>query len=563
MHSEQDFPQDTVLTRGDFLKVTASITAGLGAGLAMGPAQAQDPQKPRRPNRRQPSSQQGQPPRTPAPKNHVPPAVQFQAAPGGTGAYVDGVAVAADTVKAANAVAGTADTMPKVLPWEGAKPASEEDIAFLPVHRLAALIQARKLSPVELCEIYLKRLAQHDKTLLFVVTLLADSARKEAAAAAKEIAAGQYRGPLHGIPYGIKDLFAAKGAPTTWGAKPFEKRVIDTDATVVERLRKAGAVLCAKLATGALARGDQWFRGRTNNPWNPERGSSGSSAGPASATAAGCVGFSIGTETLGSIVSPTRRCGLTALRPTFGRISRHGCMMLSYSMDKVGPICRTVEDCALVFAAIQGADARDPSTLTAPFCFERTPDLASLRIGYDAWSDKAFVDKLRELGAKPKEIGARPGSNRGGQGRRRRGRRSLPSGIMSILNVESAMAFDDFLAQKLDEKMVVKSRVRGWRDARKVSAVDYLHAQRRRWELMQEMQSFMANWDLYVSSSGDLGLTNMTGHPTVVLPYTFDVRRGQPLCTMLVGNLFGDDKLLSVAAAYQQATDWHERRPKL
>ncbi len=548
MHSEHDLPQVTALTRSDFLKVTASITAALGAGLAMGPAQAQDPR------------QLGQQPRTPAPQNHVSPAVQFQAAPGGTGAFLDGFTAATTTARVENAAA-TAGAMPHVLPWEGAKPESEEDIAFLPVHRLAARLQARKLSPVERTEIYLKRLAKHDKTLLFVVTLLADSARKEAAVAKKEIDQGQYRGPLHGIPYGIKDLFAAKGAPTTWGAKPFEKRLIDTDATVVERLRKAGAILCAKLSTGALARGDQWFRGRTNNPWNPTRGSSGSSAGPASATVAGCVCFAIGTETLGSIVSPTRRCGLSALRPTFGRISRHGCMMLSYSMDKIGPICRTVEDCALVFAAIHGADARDPATLTARFCFERKPDLAKLRIGYDPRTDKAFVNKLRELGAKPKEIGQRPGSSR--RDGRRAGRGSRSGGIMTILNVESAMAFDDFLAQKLDEKMVVKTRVRGWRDARKVSAVDYPNAQRRRWELMQEMANFMADWDLYVSPRGDLRLTNMTGHPTVVLPSTFDDRRGQPLCTMLVGNLFADDQLLSVAAAYQQATDWHQHRPKL
>ncbi|MHC5072960.1 MAG: amidase, partial [Planctomycetota bacterium] len=543
----------------DFLKVAASVTAGLGAGLAMGTAQAQEPHS----RRRQGELPQQPPP--PAPPNHVPPAIQFQAAPGGTGAFVEGRDAGSGTVNPAGAAtSAAAGAMPRVLPWKGAVPASEEDIAFLPVHRLAALIQARKLSPVKLTEIYLKRLARHDKTLLFVVTLLADSARKEAAAAKKEIDGGRYRGPLHGIPYGIKDLFAAKGAPTTWGAEPFAGRVIDSDATVVERLREAGAILCAKLSTGALARGDQWFRGRTNNPWNPERGSSGSSAGPASATVAGCVGFAIGTETLGSIVSPTRRCGLSALRPTFGRVSRHGCMMLSYSMDKVGPICRTVEDCALVFAAMHGADPRDPSTLTAPFRFERKPDLSKLRIGYDPRADKAFVNKLRELGADPKQIGQRPSSSsRGGRSGGRRGGGSRRSGVMSILAVESAMAFDDFLAQKLDEKMVVKTRVRGWREARKVSAVDYLNAQRRRWELMQAMASFMADWDLYVSFRGDLGLTNMTGHPTVVLPYTFDERRGQPVCTMLVGNLFADDQLLSVAAAYQQATNWHERRPKL
>lgn len=532
MLSEQDFDTGTTLTRGDFLRVAASAAA-LGTGLITGPVPAQDPG-----TRRARSGRRGQWPQTEL-ANQVPPALQFQAAPGGTGALLEGTA------------ARTA--MPEIVPWEGAKPDSEEDIAFLPVHRLAALIQARKLSPVELCDIYLRRLKKLDRKLLCVVNMMPD-ARKEAAAAAREIAAGRYRGPLHGIPYGIKDLFAAKGAPTTWGAKPFEERVIDTDATVVERLRKAGAILIAKLSTGALAKGDRWFRGRTNNPWNPERGSSGSSAGPAAATVAGGVGFSLGTETLGSIISPSRRCGLSALRPTFGRISRHGCMVLSFSLDKVGPICRTVEDCALVFAAVHGADPGDPSTLTASFGFERKPDLARLRIGFDRGADKDFVNKLRELGARPKEIKPRPG----GGGRRTGYRR-----VLSILNVESSMAFDNFLAQDRDKKMVIRDRVKGWREARKVSAVDYLNSQRRRWQLMHEMKEFMKDWDLYVISGGDLGLTNLTGHPTVVLPYTFDARRGQPLCTMLVGKLFGDDQLLSVAAAYQRATKWHEHRPKV
>ena len=541
-----------LLSRGDFLKVSASLTAALGAGLALGRVNAQDPQG----RRQRPQPPQQQP--KPAPPNHVPPAIQCQAAPGGTGAFLQDLAPGAG-VADASAKAGT-NSMPEVLPFEGKVPESEEDIAFLPVHRLAALIRAKKLSPVKLTEIYLGRLQKHDKSLLFVVSLMPD-ARKEAEIADKEIQDGRYRGPLHGIPYGIKDLFSAKGAPTTWGVKPYEKRIIDADATVVERLREAGAILCAKLSTGALARGDQWFRGRTNNPWNPKLGSSGSSAGPASATAAGCVGFAIGTETLGSIVSPARRCGLTALRPTFGRVSRHGCMTLCYSMDKVGPMCRTVEDCALVFAAMHGADPRDPATLTAPFRFERKPDLSSLRIGYDSRANEAFVEKLRELGAKPKEIGRRPGSRRGRGGRERGGRER--NGVMSIITVESATAFDDFLAQNLDKEMVVKNRVRGWREARNVSAVDYLNAQRQRWQLMQEMAKFMADWDLYVSARGDLRLTNMTGHPTVVLPYIFDDQRHQPRCIMLVGNLFADDQLLSVAAAYQQATDWHQRRPKL
>jgi Asp-tRNA(Asn)/Glu-tRNA(Gln) amidotransferase A subunit family amidase len=330
-----------------------------------------------------------------------------------------------------------------------------------------------------------------------------------------------------------------------------------------------------------LAQGDRWFRGRTNNPWNPQRGSSGSSAGPASATAAGCVAFAIGTETLGSIVSPTRRCGLNALRPTFGRVSRAGCMSLAYSMDKAGPMCRSALDCALVFAAIHGADAGDPSTLTAPFRFDPNVDLSKLRIGYDSRVDKDLLAVLRELGADPKEIGPRPatragrgggargggarggygGAAAGGRGGEGRGGGSRRAGMMSILTVESAMAFHDFLAAKLDEKMVEKRRVRGWRDAQQVSAVDYLNAQRQRYQLMQKMAEFMEDWDLYVSSGGDLQLTNLTGHPSAVLPYTFD--RGQPQCTMINGKLFGDDLILSVAHAYQRKTDWHTRRPDL
>lgn len=544
--------------RRDFLKVATAMTAAVGAGFA-GTLTARD-QKPAQDPRDQKDRQDGASKRTVGPPNHVPPALPFQAAPGGTGAWLD-------------QTGSHASSPIEIEPWTGEVKTSDEDIAFLPVHRLAALVKAKKLSPVDLTELFLQRLEKHDGKLMFVVNLLKDSARKAAKAAAAEIEAGKYRGPLHGIPYGIKDLFSAKGAPTTWGAKPFEERVIDADATVVKRLREAGAILVAKLATGALARGDQWYRGRTKNPWNPQQGSSGSSAGPSSATAAGCVPFAIGTETLGSIVSPARRCGVNALRPTFGRVSRAGCMTLAYSMDKAGPICRSALDCALVFAAIHGSDREDPATLTAPFHFDPAVDLSKLRIGYDSRVDKDLLAVLRDLGARPKEIGTRPGTR--GRGRRRRGaderggergaggrgRRRRRSGMMSILSVESANAFDAFLAQKLDEKMVVKNRVRGWREAQQISAIDYLNGQRQRYLLMQQMAEFMADWDMYVSSSGDLTLTNMTGHPCAVLPYTF--RDGQPRCTMIIGKLFGDDQILSVAHAYQQKTDWHTRRPDL
>src|SRR4029077_3658600 len=279
----------------------------------------------------------------------------------------------------------------------------------------------------------MKRLAP---TLLCAVTIMEEQAMADAAKADAEIKAGKYRGPLHGIPYGVKDLFSTKGVRTTWGAGDFENRIIDEDAEIVVRLREAGAVLIAKLATGLFASGDQWYRGRTNNPWDIRRGSSGSSAGPSSATAAGCVAFGIGTETSGSIVSPARECGLSALRPTFGRVSRTGGMVLGWSQDRVGPICRTIEDCAMVFNAIHGVDPKDPGTVTTPFHFDHHIKLASMRIGVDAAAPKEFVDKLRELGATPTSLGPRPQLQGGGGGG---------------LGVESAAAFDFYVQMKAKE----------------------------------------------------------------------------------------------------------------
>ena len=529
----------------------------------------------------------------PALGNGEPPAMQFQAYPGGTGAYME--KIARDRGRAAFDRA----TM-TVEPWSGAVPSSEEEIAFLPMHRLAALIQARRVTSVQLTDIYLSRLKRLDPTLLCAVTILDGPAREAAQQADREIAAGNYRGPLHGIPWGIKDLFAVKGARTTWGSNAFENRVIDEDAEVFVRLRDAGAVLIAKLATGLFAQGDQWYRGQTKNPWNLQQGSSGSSAGPASATAAGCVAFGIGTETQGSIVSPTTRCGLSALRPTFGRVSRYGGMVLAWSMDKVGPICRTIEDCALVFNTIYGADEKDPATVTAPFQWERKIDLSRLRIGYDDRAPEAFVAKLRELGASPRAIGARP--NMAG---------------LNALNVESAAAFD-FYVSTLDTAMVDsvlaaaaaraaarrggggggagragagaagRGRTGGaagagrgaggpppgansplaaaqrFASGRKTSALDFMQAQRRRHLLMLQMADFMKDLDMYVSGQGDVALTNQTGHPAAVVPYAMsEGDNPQPLCTTLIGNLFEDDRILSVAHAFQAATDWHLRHPKL
>ena len=327
-------------------------------------------------------------------------------------------------------------------------PTNEEDIVFLPAHRLAALIKEKKITSVKLTTMYLDRLKRLNPTLLCAVTIMEAQGMAEAARADADLAAGRYRGPLHGLPYGVKDLFDTKGVPTTWGAKDFEDRIIDNDAEIVVRLRNAGAVLIAKLSTGLFAQNDQWFRGRTNNPWNLSQGSSGSSAGPASATAAGCVAFGIGTETSGSIVSPTIRCGLSALRPTFGRVSRAGGMVLSWSMDRVGPMTRTVMDAAMVFNAVHGADEKDPSTITVPFQFDPNIKLAGLRIGVDpgrapdaggppqGGAPAEFVAKLTELGMKPVTIGPRPTvAGMGGGG----------------LNAEYAAAFDSYVQRKAKE----------------------------------------------------------------------------------------------------------------
>jgi len=472
--------------------------------------------------------------------NGEPPALQFQPYPGGTGTYLR---------KLVRERGGNCFERAKfkIEPWKGRVPGTEEEIAFLPAHRLAALIHTRKISPSELTAIYLERLKRFDPILLCAVTIMEGPAREAAQQADAEIKAGKYRGPLHGIPWGLKDIFSTRGVRTTWGAGEFEDRMIDEDAEVLVRLREAGAILIAKLATGRYAQGDQWFRGRTNNPWNPKQGSSGSSAGPASATAAGCVAFGIGTETQGSIVSPSTRCGISALRPTFGRVSRRGAMVLSWSMDKVGPLCRTVEDCALVFNAIHGADGKDPSTVTAPFQWERAPKLAKFRIGYDDRAPKEFLDRLRELGADPKPIGARPnvrGSN--------------------TLDVEGAAAFDCYLSTGALREDESRERNGRFTRGRSITALDYVQGQRRRQLLIRQMAELMRDFDMYISGSGDVVLTNQTGHPAAIVPYAFtEGEHAQPRCATIIGNLFADDQILSVAHAYQRATDWHERHPTL
>jgi Asp-tRNA(Asn)/Glu-tRNA(Gln) amidotransferase A subunit family amidase len=538
--------------RREFFRVAAGAAAGAAASTMFAPGLAAQ--------RGRGGGGQGRPPAPPPVPlgNGEPPAIVFQPYPGGTGAYLE--RLARERGRAAFERSPFA-----VEPWSGPVPTSEEDIAFLPVHRLSALIAARHITSSELTDIYLTRLERYDPTLLCAVTILADDARRAAREADADIAAGRYRGPLHGIPWGVKDLFAVKGYPTTWGSEDFQTQVIDVDAEVVTRLRDAGAVLIAKLATGRFAAGDNWFRGQTKNPWNIEQGSSGSSAGPASATAAGCVAFALGTETQGSIVSPTRRCGLNALRPTFGRISRYGGMVLSWSMDKVGPMCRTIEDVALVFNTIHGVDEKDPATVMAPFQWERQPDVSGYRIAYADDAPEEFLAALRGLGATLVPMADRPSS----------------SGLSS-LGVETAAAFD-FYAQTLppepDEPPPAEAGAEGrgggrggrggggrggrFTRGRTVTALDFLQSQRRRQLVIREMDEVMRDVDLYVTLGGDVGLTNQTGHPAAVFPYEFAGDPAQPRCITLIGSLFADDKILSVAQAYQASTDWHTRRPAL
>lgn len=449
-------------------------------------------------------------------------------------------------------------------------PSNLEEVAFWPVTHLAQLIKSGRVSSVALTKMYLKRLKRYDPQLQCVVTLTADLALKQARRADKEILAGKYRGPLHGIPWGAKDLLAKKGYKTTWGATPYKDRVIDLDATVIKRLEEAGAVLVAKLTMGALAWGDVWYGGKTKNPWNLEQGSSGSSAGPASATAAGLVGFAIGTETLGSIVSPSTRCGVTGLRPTYGRVSRYGAMALSWSMDKIGPMCRSVEDCALVFDAICGPDEKGLTVGDVPFNWDADLDIKKLRIGYvkglfegerrgrsnsEEWQafDNASVEKLKAIGIDliPIELPEFP-----------------VRALSFILGAEAAAAFDDLTRSNKDE-LLVRQIKNAWpnsfRQARMIPAVEYIQANRARTMLMQKMAELMSKIDVYLVPSyggNNLLMTNLTGHPAVVLPNGF-TEKSTPTSITFMGNLYGEAETLAVAKAYQDATNFHLKHPVL
>ena len=492
-------------------------------------------------------------------------------------------------------------------------PKNLEELAFATVRQLAELVRTRKVSSAALTDMYLARLKRYDPTLKFVITLTEERARAQAREADRDLAAGKYRGPLHGLPWGAKDLLAVKGYPTTWGAGGFEKQVIDEDATVVQRLDKAGAVLVAKLTLGALAQGDHWYGGITRNPWNAEQGSSGSSAGPASATAAGCVAFSIGSETLGSISSPSTRCGATGLRPTFGFVPRTGAMALSWSMDKLGPLCRAVEDCAIVLHAIYGPDGKDRAVHDVAFNWDANLDWRKLRVGYlkteferkaepppeppkeeglseeerkrretqrqrrleafavseyDRKFDQAAVEKLQTMGVKliPVEFP------------------KMPYGAMrAMLTAEAAAAFDD-LTRSGRDKLLTEQGPGDWpnafRVARLIPAVEYIQASRARMLAMEAAARIFADVDVVVAPTNtqQLTITNLTGHPSVILPNGFrgdDVPKpadprpaqfggpGTPVSLTFLGQLYGEAKLLALARAYQDATGFHLRHPKL
>jgi Asp-tRNA(Asn)/Glu-tRNA(Gln) amidotransferase A subunit family amidase len=448
-------------------------------------------------------------------------------------------------------------------PGSVAAPADLEQLAFAPVTQLATLIRTRQISSTALTEMYLRRLKRYDPALRCVVSLTEELALMQARRADEELAAGRYRGPLHGIPWGAKDLLATRGFRTTWGATPFQDQIIDADATVVRRLEDAGAVLIAKLTMGELAWGDIWFGGTTKNPWNLAEGSSGSSAGPGAATAAGLAGFTIGTETWGSIISPAARCGVTGLRPSFGRVSRAGAMALSWSMDKIGPMCRSVEDCALVLQAIYGPDGQDSTVIDQPFSWNPAVDLKQLRIGYlkrdfdedrdGRAQDDQTLATLRELGAEliPIELPDYP-----------------VNALGFILFTEAAAAFDQLTRSDRDD-LLVQQIQDAWpnmlRMARLVPAVEYIQANRIRTLIVRAMADLMQTVDLYIAPAlvGDnLLLTNLTGHPAVALPNGFTAA-GTPTSITFNGRLYDESTLLAVAKLYQDATGFHLQHPAL
>jgi Asp-tRNA(Asn)/Glu-tRNA(Gln) amidotransferase A subunit family amidase len=452
------------------------------------------------------------------------------------------------------------------IPSNISLPQNKNELAFYSVLQLASLIKNKKISSVELTRFFIDRLKKFGDSLQCVISLTEDIAMEQAAQADKEIAAGKYRGPLHGIPYGLKDLFAVKGTKTTWGAAPYKDQMIDEDAYVYTKLKTAGAVLIAKFTLGALAMGDYWYGGRTKNPWNLKRGSSGSSAGSTAATVAGLVPFAIGTETLGSIISPSTQCGATGLRPTFGSISRSGAMALSYSLDKIGPICRSAEDAAVVFNFLHGTDGKDQAAVNMPFNYTGKADFSKLKIAYA----KNYFNKITDTSANEFKVL---------DVYRKLGAQLIPVDFPDstvynfdivgiIISAECAAQFDDFTRSELDDMMTKQGKY-DWptqfRSARFIPAVEYINAYRHRYLLMQKVNAAIGKYDIFICPTNignQLAITNLTGHPALCFPTGFNKNK-LPTNITLIGNLYSEATLLAVAKAYQDATDFNKQHPEL
>lgn len=446
------------------------------------------------------------------------------------------------------------------------KPINKADLAFYPIADLSVLIKSKQISSVMLTQFFIDRIKQYADSLQCVISITESIALEQAKLADEEIASGKYRGPLHGIPYGLKDLFSVRGTKTTWGAAPYQNQVIDEDAYVYNRLRDAGAVLVAKFTLGALAMGDYWYGGRTKNPWNLKTGSSGSSAGSASATVAGLVPFAIGTETWGSIISPSSTCGATGLRPTFGRISRTGAMALSWSLDKIGPICRSAEDAAIVFNYIHGTDGLDQSAVNIPFNYQPDGDIKKLKIGYA----KNYFDLIKDTSRNEWKVLA---------AFKEMGVELIPiefpdtavykANIMDvIISAESAAAFDGLTRLNIDDELTRQGPFdwpNSFRVSRLVPAVEYVNANRMRYQLQQKVHETLSKLDVLIcptrGSGSQSAITNLTGQPVVCTPTGFDKRSGLPTSISFIGNLYQEASILLAAKYYQQATEWETIHP--
>ena len=446
------------------------------------------------------------------------------------------------------------------LPESVSLPENKQELAYYSVEQLSVLIRTGKLSSEELTMLSIERLKTFGDTLQCVVSLLEERALAQARKADQEIASGNYRGPLHGIPYGLKDLFAVEGTVTSWGAAAYKDQVINETATVVKKLDEAGAILVAKLTLGALAMGDVWYGGVTKNPWDLTEGSSGSSAGSASAVSAGLVPFAIGTETLGSIVSPSTRCGTTGLRPTFGRVSRHGGMALSWSMDKVGPIARSAKDCALVFDVIRGTDGKDPSLVDDAFNYGKDPrklKVAYLKSEFDGSrnnraNDSLSLLKLRSLDIELHEINLSD---------------DVPIYPLTIILASEAAAAFDLLTRSNRDSLLVRQDKGAWpnyfRTSRFIPAVDYVNANRIRTRLIQEFNALISEYDVVVAPSfgAQLVLTNLTGHPCLVMPNGFD--EGSPTSISFIGKMMGEAEIIALGELFQANSEFDDLHPDM